>query len=121
MFSTESSVSVKSLKNRQMRWDVLSKIPVFGKCFRKSDGYELVHVCELPLKEDILVNYIEAGWFIMMRRRLKNLLLVSATNPRSKAFLKSSEAIREEKARHLQHYYWVVHPFSTGRSKTKSK
>lgn len=42
--------------------------------------------------------------------------MVSETNPCSRAFLKSGAAIRREKARHLQHYYFMIHPFSNGRT-----
>lgn len=42
--------------------------------------------------------------------------MVSETNPCSRAFLKSGAAIRREKARHLQHYYYIIHPFSNGRT-----
>lgn len=74
------------------------------------------HQCTLPPQEGIVVRYIDSGWFVNWRRRFREFLMVSETNPCSRAFLKSGAAIRREKARHLQHYYYIIHPFSNGRT-----
>lgn len=82
-------------------------------------GYESIkttHKCALPHEEDVIVRYIESGWFVYWRRRFRQLLLANKKHPQCKDFLKSADAIRQEKARQLQHYYWVVHPFSIGRA-----
>lgn len=77
---------------------------------------DLKHQCTLPPEEGIIVRYVDSGWFVHWRRKFRELLMVSETNPCSRAFLKSGAAIRQEKARHLQHYYYTVHPFSDGRT-----
>lgn len=74
------------------------------------------HVCTLPPDDDIVVRYIDSGFLVETRRKLKRLLTVSETNPRAKNYLKSRHAIRQEKARHLKHYYYMLHPFSEARS-----
>lgn len=74
------------------------------------------HQCTLPPQEGIIVRYIDSGWFVDWRRKWREFLMVSDTNPCSRAFLKSGAAIRREKARHLQHYYYMIHPFSKGRA-----
>lgn len=74
------------------------------------------HNCTLPAQEGIIVRFIDSGWFVDWRRKWRELWMVSETNPCSRAFLKSGTAIRREKARHLQHYYYMIHPFSDGRT-----
>lgn len=74
------------------------------------------HNCQLPVQEGIIVRYIDSGWFVDWRRKFRELLMVSETNPCSRIFLKSSASIRREKARHLQYYYYMIHPFSNGRT-----
>lgn len=75
----------------------------------------LEHFCTLPPEEDVLVRYINSGYFVNLRRKIKNLLIVSEKNPRSQACLKSMASVRFEKKRHLQYYYYMIHPFSMGR------
>ncbi|KAF5299414.1 hypothetical protein FQA39_LY11560 [Lamprigera yunnana] len=74
------------------------------------------HKCRLPPSEDIIVQYIDNGLFVNTRRRFRRFLTVSDTNTRSKAFLRSLAAIREERARHLQNNYYMIHPFSDART-----
>lgn len=73
------------------------------------------HVCKLPAQEDIIVRYIDSGIFVDFRRKIRQLMMVNPNHPCSKAFLRSMAAIRLEKARHLQHYYYIIHPFSSAR------
>lgn len=73
---------------------------------------EMKHECKLPPREDILVKYIDSGYFVDIRRSFRRWLMVSESNPRSKIYLKSSFAIRREKERHLQEFYFMIHPFS---------
>lgn len=76
----------------------------------------LAHKCSLPPEEDIVVRYINSGNYVYLRRRFRNLLIVSEDNPRTIAFLKSSAAIKLEKRRHLHYHYHIIHPFSEGRA-----
>lgn len=77
---------------------------------------KLVHRCHLPHEEDIIVRYIDSGWFVYYRRHFRQLMLANDRHPNCREVFKSTMAIRQERARHLQHYYWVVHPFSVGRA-----
>lgn len=74
------------------------------------------HHCQLPTQEEIIVRYIDTGWFVYMRRRIKSWMMVNPNHPYSKAFLKSDAAIAREKARHLQLHYYMIHPFSKART-----
>lgn len=74
------------------------------------------HKCTLPHEEDVIVRYIDSGWFVYCRRRFRNFLLANKKHPNCKDVLKSTDSIRNERARHLQHYYWIIHPFSVGRA-----
>lgn len=73
---------------------------------------DMKHKCKLPQEEDILVKYIDSGYFVDFRRKFRGWLMVSESNPRSKMYLKSSFAIRKEKEVHLQDHYYMIHPFS---------
>lgn len=84
--------------------------------FRKNyTTYIQKHECHLPPPEDTVVRYIDSGFCVNTRRKIRRLLTVSDTNVSSKNYLKSSAAIRQEKCRHLQYYYHMIHPFSDGR------
>ncbi|KAB0795056.1 hypothetical protein PPYR_11895 [Photinus pyralis] len=72
--------------------------------------------CTLPPPEDIVVKYIYNGCFVETRRIFRRFLTVSEDNAFCKTVLRSSAAIREERARHLQQNYYIVHPFSAARS-----
>lgn len=73
----------------------------------------LEHQCQLPdFHKNLLVQFINAGYFVNFRRKFHSLLICNEDNPRSKRFLKSSAAIYLEKQRHLQSHYHMVHPFS---------
>lgn len=74
-----------------------------------------VHHCTLPHEEDIIVRYIESGWFVYCRRAIKSWLLASPNHPHCREALRSLAAVRQERARHLRHYYYMIHPFSLGR------
>lgn len=82
----------------------------------RADKIHATHKCSLPHEEDIIVRYIESGWFVYFRRRFRQLLLASRRHPNCRDVLKSTDAIRHEKARQLQHYYYIIHPFSVGRA-----
>lgn len=76
----------------------------------------VVHKCSLQPSEDIVVKYIYSGCFVEARRIFRRFLTVSDENANSKRVLKSHAAIREERARHLQQFYYIIHPFSAARS-----
>lgn len=73
------------------------------------------HKCTLPKEERITVRYIDSGCFVYLRRQFRELLMVSRAHPGSFQCFKSHWTIRHEEERHLQNYYYVVHPFSVGR------
>lgn len=83
-----------------------------GKLTLKKLKTILAHECSLPSGEDIIVRYINSGRLVDCRRIVRSWSIVSEKNPRSRSFLKSSSAIKQEKARHLQHHYRMIHPFS---------
>lgn len=76
----------------------------------RTDKQKFTHRCNLAHEEDIIVRYIDSGWFVYCRRRFRQFLLASENHPTCKEVFKSTAAVRQERARHLQHYYWVVHP-----------
>lgn len=78
--------------------------------------HAIAHDCSLPKEEDILVSYIDSGWFVYQRRQFRQFLLVDKRHPFCRTVFKSPTAIRQERTRHLQHHYYMVHPFSVGRA-----
>ncbi|XP_044759846.1 potassium/sodium hyperpolarization-activated cyclic nucleotide-gated channel 1-like [Coccinella septempunctata] len=73
------------------------------------------HDCALPIAEDYLSMYLSEGYFVLMRRRLKQQFLISEKLTKTKLVFRSSLRIGMEKQRHLRHYYWTIHPFSNFR------
>lgn len=79
------------------------------KRLRKS----LQHQCQLPdSRKNLLVQFIDSGYFVDLRRKFRGFLICSDKNPRSQLFLKSSAGIYFEVQNHLQFYYHMIHPFS---------
>lgn len=85
------------------------------KIFRhKKDKKKILqHDCQLPNRhKNLLVQFIDSGYFVNLRRKIRSYVLCSENNPRSKMFLKSSATIYSEIQNHLQLYYYMIHPFS---------
>lgn len=80
----------------------------------KVDKVLLAHQCHIPKDEHVTVRYIDSGFFVYFRRYFRKSLMVSKLHPGTKECFRSGWAIRREEARHLQHYYYVIHPFSRG-------
>nr|XP_022917192.1 potassium/sodium hyperpolarization-activated cyclic nucleotide-gated channel 1-like [Onthophagus taurus] len=94
--------------------------PVFLKIkagsFGQKDLYDFDHKCGLPPPDDLVERYICSGIFVKWRRKLKNLVICSERNARTKLFFKSSNAIFNQKYKHLEFDFNMIHPFSIGRA-----
>ncbi|KAI4462300.1 i[[h]] channel isoform e [Holotrichia oblita] len=83
--------------------------------FHDSKGLKksLEHDCQLPNRhKNLLVQFIDSGYFVDFRRKFRSYVICSENNPRSKIFLKSSATIYLEIQNHLQLHYYMIHPFS---------
>ncbi|XP_019880531.1 potassium/sodium hyperpolarization-activated cyclic nucleotide-gated channel 2-like [Aethina tumida] len=70
------------------------------------------HECQLTHETDYVNQFIEAGLFINLRRKIKGWLVVHENHPSTKKLFKSNCSQKQEKIRHLHNYYYMVHPFS---------
>ncbi|KAL3272598.1 hypothetical protein HHI36_014068 [Cryptolaemus montrouzieri] len=76
--------------------------------YRAIDGHE----CSLSLAEDPLSVYLNDGPCVLLRRKFKQMFLISETLNKTKMVFRSSLRIGMEKQRHLRYFYWTIHPFS---------
>ncbi|XP_044760414.1 potassium/sodium hyperpolarization-activated cyclic nucleotide-gated channel 1-like [Coccinella septempunctata] len=70
------------------------------------------HKCALVCEADPVAKYIKSGPFIPLRRKFRKLMIISPRDPRTHSFAKSLSRIKIEETRHLENYYYIIHPFS---------
>ncbi|KYM97158.1 Potassium/sodium hyperpolarization-activated cyclic nucleotide-gated channel 1, partial [Cyphomyrmex costatus] len=76
----------------------------------------LVHICEVPPKEDLLVRMIPGtSFWSRLRRWFLGTRIASRKHPSTQYFLKSTQGIDYEINRHLKSHPNMIHPFSTFR------
>lgn len=83
-----------------------------GRNNKKLEEEKEKHVCSLPEQEDILVTFISEGWFVPLRRKIKQFFMIDENSKYTKICFKSSFLIDREKSYHLKHHYYMIHPFS---------
>lgn len=106
-------MSFKDEKERRSNLKILIKKMETG--LKEIKHRIMMHECTLPAEEDLIVRYIDSGWFVYFRRKFRQFLMVSEHHAGGRSYLKSGFTIEHEKARQLKFYYYMIHPFSLGR------
>ncbi|KAK9888185.1 hypothetical protein WA026_000454 [Henosepilachna vigintioctopunctata] len=70
------------------------------------------HKCNLNFESDTVALYVKSGIFIPLRRFYRKLFMISTRDPRTKAYAKSLHKLTSEEKRHLERYFFMIHPFS---------
>ncbi|KAK9888186.1 hypothetical protein WA026_000455 [Henosepilachna vigintioctopunctata] len=86
----------------------LSRDDAFHYRVKKVKG----HKCNLNMESDTVSSYIHSGLFIPFRRYLRKSIMISTRDPRANAYAKSLSRIIIEERRHLERYFFIIHPFS---------
>ncbi|CAH1285388.1 unnamed protein product [Diabrotica balteata] len=69
--------------------------------------------CQLVIHDEKTVKHkIDSGIFIDTRRWIRTQLTISNVHPKTIIYYKSVSARRREENRHLNNYYYIIHPFS---------
>ncbi|KAK9883305.1 hypothetical protein WA026_001485 [Henosepilachna vigintioctopunctata] len=70
------------------------------------------HKCILNFEPNTVDYHVTSGVLVPLRRFFRKSIVISARDPRTKAYLKSITSIILEEKRHLEHFYYMIHPFS---------
>ncbi|KAK9883306.1 hypothetical protein WA026_001486 [Henosepilachna vigintioctopunctata] len=70
------------------------------------------HKCILNYEPNTVDYHVTSGIFVQLRRFFRKSIVISERDPRTKAYLKSITSIILEEKRHLEHFYYMIHPFS---------
>lgn len=79
------------------------------------------HNCTLPPEEDVLVTFINDGYFVLLRRKIKRYFLIDEHCGHTKENIKSKYSLEREKKNHLKNHYFMIHPFSKARCVIQKK
>lgn len=83
-----------------------------GAYYKRLKKEIMHHECLLAAEEPPVIGFINNGYFVYLRRLIRNSLLVSDRNPRCRKVFLSKASLKREMEIHLQYHYNVIHPFS---------